>query len=116
MASFFQNVYGLVRQVPTGRVTTYGQVAALLGDPRAAHAVGFALRALPRGSRVPWHRVVNSQGRISLRHPLGGEGHQRRLLEAEGVAFCEDGSIDLRRFLWDGVAKAPERQTHSQRR
>ena len=67
--NFYQYVYDLVRQVPPGRVVTYGQVAALLGSPQAARAVGYALRFLPAGSEVPWHRVINHQGQIE-RQPL----------------------------------------------
>ncbi len=85
---FFERVYGLVREIPRGRVVTYGQIAAMLGVPRGARAVGWALRALPeaRARRVPWHRVVGAGGRIS---PRGGPGPeiQRRRLRAEGVAF-----------------------------
>jgi methylated-DNA-protein-cysteine methyltransferase-like protein len=94
---FFERVYEVVRAIPRGRVATYGQVAHLLGVPRGARAVGWALRALdPRGERaVPWHRVVGAGGRIS---PRGGSGpvRQRRRLAAEGVAF-RAGCVDMRR-------------------
>jgi methylated-DNA-protein-cysteine methyltransferase-like protein len=85
---FFARVYALVRKIPRGRVATYGQVAALLGVPRGARAVGWALRALPaaQATRVPWHRVVGAGGRISLRDGLGPQ-IQRRRLRAEGVRF-----------------------------
>ena len=84
--NFYQQVYALVRQVPAGKVVTYGQVAALLGSPRAARAVGYALRFLPAGSDVPWHRVINYQGGISPRYPAESPIIQR-VLEAEGVCF-----------------------------
>jgi len=94
---FFERVYGIVEQIPQGRVATYGQVAALLGIPRGARAVGWALRALPasRAGTVPWHRVVGAGGRISLR---AGSGPvvQRRRLRKEGVRFC-NGRVDLER-------------------
>ena len=92
---FFARVYALVREIPRGRVATYGQVAALLGVPRGARAVGWALRALPEAARVPWHRVVGASGRVS---PRGGPGpaRQRRRLRAEGVRFRE-GRVDLDR-------------------
>ena len=98
---FFARVYALVRRVPTGRVVTYGQVAAMLGVPRGARAVGWALRALPEdvAARVPWHRVVGTGGRISPRRGPGPE-IQRRLLRAEKVAFrgtCVD--LDLHGLL-----------------
>jgi len=95
-SSFFERVYELVEQIPRGRVATYGQVAALLGVPRGARAVGWALRALnrPRARTVPWHRVLGAGGRISLR---GGSGptEQRRRLRAEGVRFRK-GCVDLK--------------------
>ncbi|HEY5906977.1 MAG TPA: methylated-DNA--[protein]-cysteine S-methyltransferase [Vicinamibacteria bacterium] len=95
--SFFREVYAFVRRVPKGRVVTYGQVAALLGVPRGARAVGWALRGLdPAGAaRVPWHRVVGQGGRISLREGPGGLV-QRRRLRAEGVRFV-NGKVDMSR-------------------
>jgi methylated-DNA-protein-cysteine methyltransferase-like protein len=95
--SFFARVYALVRRVPKGRVVTYGQVAALLGVPRGARAVGWALRGIGKRERtVPWHRVVGHGGRISLGdRPSGLE--QRRRLRAEGVRFV-GGRVDLARF------------------
>lgn len=94
---FFHRVYELVEQIPCGRVATYGQVAILLGVPRGARAVGWALRALPRRRQrvVPWHRVVGAGGRISPR--AGGSPlAQRRRLRAEGVRF-HGGRVDLGR-------------------
>lgn len=94
---FFARVYALVRQIPRGRVLTYGQVAGLLGVPRGARAVGWALRVLPEdlSDRVPWHRVVGAEGRISPRRGPGPEV-QRRRLRAEGV-LLRRGRIDLDR-------------------
>lgn len=94
---FFERVYEIVEQIPRGRVATYGQVAALLGIPRGARAVGWALRALPaaRQKSVPWHRVIGAGGRIS---PRAGSGPlvQRRRLRSEGVRFSS-GRVDLER-------------------
>jgi methylated-DNA-protein-cysteine methyltransferase-like protein len=94
---FFRRVYALVREIPRGRVATYGQIASMLGVPRGARAVGWALRALPgdEEGRVPWHRVVGAGGRIS---PRAGPGPQiqRRLLRDEGVSFGS-GRVDLAR-------------------
>jgi methylated-DNA-protein-cysteine methyltransferase-like protein len=98
--NFYQRVYDLVRHIPRGKVMTYGQVAALLGAPHAARAVGYALRALAAGSDVPWHRVVNRQGQISPRHPAAGPILQRVLLEAEEVGFDAQDRIDLSFYRW----------------
>jgi methylated-DNA-protein-cysteine methyltransferase-like protein len=94
----YGEIYRIVRRVPRGRVATYGLIARLAGIPRHARRVGYALAAL-RDDRVPWHRVVNAKGEISLRS-TAGYGEQRGLLEGEGVAFDTDGRIDLARFLW----------------
>lgn len=102
MDSFYLHVYTLVRQVPRGTVVTYGQVAAWLGSPRAARAVGYALRHLPAGSDVPWHRVMNHRGEISPRTPAEGPLVQRWRLEAEGVVFDAAGRVDLTRYRWQG--------------
>ncbi len=93
----FERVYAVVRRIPCGTVASYGQVARLLDWPRGARTVGWALRALPSGSDVPWHRVINAQGRISI----GDVERQRRLLEAEGVVFNTEGRIDLNRYRWN---------------
>lgn len=92
-----QRVNALVRRVPRGRVVTYGQVAALVGAPRAARAVGQAMRVCP--AAVPWHRVVNGRGTVSPRGDGSGAFSQRLLLEGEGVRFVR-GRIDLERYGW----------------
>ena len=101
MRRFDRAVYRLVVAIPRGRVTTYGQVAALLGAPRAARGVGFALKRLPRGSAVPWHRVINARGGISLRANVASMLSQRILLEREGVRFSRD-RVPLDRYRWNG--------------
>ena len=97
--SLYTAIWALVRQIPPGRVMTYGQIATLLGTPRAARAVGYAMFFV-RGGDVPWHRVVNAKGMISL----GGETDrplmQRDMLQAEGVAFDADHRLDLAALLW----------------
>ena len=100
--TFFQHVYALVQCIPCGRVATYGQIARALGQPHAARTVGWAMRAIPEGSKVPWHRVVGASGRISI-PDVRGVLEQRRLLEAEGIVFDTDDRIDLNRFGWDGL-------------
>lgn len=94
-------IWAVVRKIPRGRVATYGQIAELAGIEGHARQVGYALHALPQGSSVPWHRVVNSFGEISPRS--AGDSHelQRMLLEAEGIELDHDGRIDLRRYRWD---------------
>lgn len=99
-AGFTDRVYDMVRRVPRGRVVSYGGVAALLGQPRAARGVGRALNALPEGSDVPWWRVVNRNGEISIRGVLHGAVLQRRLLRAEGIRFDAAGRIDWQRYGW----------------
>lgn len=98
---FNARVYAVVRQCPAGFVTTYGQVATLLGSPRVARHVGFALAALLRTDEpVPWHRVINAQGRISHRGDIHRASEQQHMLEHEGVVFDARGRVDLRRFLY----------------
>jgi len=93
--------YRVVRRVPRGRVATYGTVAREAGFPGRARQVGYALAALPDGTDVPWHRVVNARGEVSPRSAaLGYERLQRTLLEAEGVQFDASSRIDLDRFGW----------------
>lgn len=96
-----QRFYAIVDSIPRGRVATYGQVAREAGLPRHARHVGASLRRLPASSGLPWHRVVNARGEISPR-ACPGFLRQRRLLEAEGVVFREEGRVDLNRFRWDG--------------
>ncbi len=99
-SKFFARVYALVRKVPRGRVVTYGQVARALGAPGAARTVGWAMRACP--GNVPWHRVVNAQGSISVR-PTAGYNEQRVRLKEEGVRFKPEGKIDLKQYAWRGI-------------
>ncbi len=100
---FARAVYALVREIPRGRIATYGQIAAILGHPRAARAVGTALSHLPKpfARFVPWQRVINSAGRISHRGDVLRPDLQRQLLEMEGIEFRGD-RVDLRRFRWVG--------------
>lgn len=98
--SFYDEVYDVVRRVPPGRVTTYGHVAALCGKPRAARTVGWALHALPEDTDVPWQRVINRRGGISIGKIGLPPALQRALLEAEKVRFRIDGTVDLERYGW----------------
>ena len=96
--SFQQRIWQIVAAIPAGQVATYGDVALLAGSPRAARQVGGVLSRLPQGSTLPWHRVVNRHGAISLQ----GDGlfRQRDALEAEGVEVSDDGHIDLEAYRW----------------
>lgn len=95
----YARIYAAVLEVPAGRVTTYGRVARLAGGCTPL-LVGFAMAALPAGSAVPWHRVVNSKGAISARREGRPDPRQRRKLQAEGVRFDAGGRIDLAVFGW----------------
>jgi methylated-DNA-protein-cysteine methyltransferase-like protein len=95
----YQRIYRVTRRIPRGRVATYGQVARLAGLPGQARLVGYALAALPDGSDVPWHRVVNARGGISPRADAGWADAQRALLEAERVRFAGD-ALPLARYQW----------------
>jgi methylated-DNA-protein-cysteine methyltransferase-like protein len=96
----YQRIYAVVRRIPEGRVATYGQVASLAGLAGHARQVGYALHALPKGTAIPWHRVVNADGGISLRSMPGGELAQRGLLEREGIRFDPRGRVPLARVRW----------------
>jgi methylated-DNA-protein-cysteine methyltransferase-like protein len=96
----YRRIYAVVSRIPRGRVATYGQVASVARLPRQARLVGYALNVLAPGSRVPWHRVVNAKGRISLRsRGLGHDELQEQMLRREGVRFV-DGAIPLARHQW----------------
>ena len=100
MTPLYETIYATIRQIPPGRVATYGQVAALAGIEGRARQVGYALRHLPDRSGIPWHRVVNAQGQVSTRAGSDSMDLQRELLQAEGVIFDESGRLLLERFRW----------------
>jgi methylated-DNA-protein-cysteine methyltransferase-like protein len=106
-ANFYEQVYAVVRRIPRGKVTSYGRIAQMLGAPNAARAVGYALRALKDKddayADVPWQRVVNSQGRISIVNREHGAQRQAELLRVEGVKVSEQLLIDLDVYLWTGL-------------
>lgn len=103
--SRWSRIYGVVEKIPKGKVATYGQIAELADMPRAARQVGFALNALTgqQSLSLPWHRVINAQGRISQRAERDAEHLQREILESEGIVFSASGRIDLARFGWRPV-------------
>lgn len=98
----WEPVYRLVKRIPRGRVTTYGDLARALRLPGGARAVGYALAACPRGRGIPWHRVVGAGGRLLIPEPHAGL--QGRLLETEGVTI-EGGAADMRRYAWSPAIK-----------
>ena len=104
MLGFFERVYRLVGQVPPGKVTSYGAVARMLEHPHAARTVGWALHSLPEDRDVPWWRVINSRGRISIRGRENAARLQRELLEAEGVEFDAHDVVDWERYGWEGLS------------
>lgn len=97
----FERIYRIVEQIPAGQVATYGQIALIAGLA-TARIVGYAMASLPAGSGVPWQRVINSQGRISLRKEGGESPEQARLLRAEGVFFDRLGRVDFEQVAWPG--------------
>lgn len=99
-SNLFNKIYEIISRIPKGKVATYGQVAALAGNPRAARIVGWVLNSHPKNSEMPWHRVINASGESSL--PSEAKRKlQQALLEAEGVIF-EDEQVNLDVFQWDG--------------
>ena len=97
----YKRIYAVVKRIPKGRVATYGQIAALAGSPKNARQVGYALHALPDEYDIPWHRVINAQGAVSLRKHPGYDRLQHDLLRREGVEFTSAGVVDLRRYQWE---------------
>jgi methylated-DNA-protein-cysteine methyltransferase-like protein len=102
----YARIWAAVRRIPKGRVATYGQIAAAAGFPKQPRMAGYALHSLPRGSSVPWHRVINAQGRASFPPRSAPYREQRRRLEAEGVVFI-GGRVNLARFGWQRSRESP---------
>jgi methylated-DNA-protein-cysteine methyltransferase-like protein len=104
-ATVYDRIYAVIRRIPRGRVATYGQIAAMVPHCSGARQVGYALHALPSASLVPWHRVVNARGAISL----AGDGAvtQMLLLEREGVHLGPHGRLDLARHQWKPRSRPP---------
>ncbi len=97
----YERIYAIVRQIPAGKIATYGDIATLAGLRDQARLVGYALHALPPHSNVPWHRVINAKGGISNGHAReGAELEQRVRLEKEGIEFNANGRTSLARFRW----------------
>ncbi|MCK4672969.1 MGMT family protein [candidate division WOR-3 bacterium] len=97
--TFYQRVIATIKNIPEGKVATYGQIATYAGNPRAARQVSFILHSSSEKENLPWHRVVNSKGSISLK-PGHGYEIQKQMLKKEGITFKENDCVDLKRFLW----------------
>ena len=100
MANTYHLTYDVVRQIPKGKVASYGQVAALSGNPRWSRVVGYALHVNPDPSGIPCYRVVTKDGRISDAFAFGGGNEQIALLKADGIEFVDDTHVDMKRFQW----------------
>lgn len=103
--TYFEQVYEAVSKIPGGKVATYGQIASMLGNPRGARAVGYALRLLTTEERaIPWWRVVNAKGFISINQGHGGfeKSVQAELLREDGVEVNSEWILDLKSYLWQG--------------
>lgn len=102
LKDFFSRVYELVSQIPEGKVATYGQIALLLGEPRSARVVGWAMRAAPKQLNLPCHRVVNRLGEMSPGYVFGSPEVQRAILSSEGITFNKSGCINIKKHIWSG--------------
>ncbi len=103
LTPFTQKVVDFIKNIPEGRVATYGQIAALAGQSRGARQVSRLLHSMSQKHKLPWHRVVNAKGKISLPASSGYE-LQKALLESEGIVFSITGTLDLDKYRWDGLS------------
>ena len=99
----FELIYEQVKRIPRGKVATYGQIAMLAGNPRWARAVGYALHANPDPDGIPCYRVLNRFGGLAPAFAFGGAEKQAELLRADGIEVREDGTVDLEKYLWNGL-------------
>ena len=99
MSLSFESIYEIVKQIPRGKVATYGQIAILAGDSHGARTVGWALHSNPDPEGIPCYRVVDRNGRVSPAFLFGGENQQIRLLEEDGIP-CAGGYVDLEKYQW----------------
>jgi methylated-DNA-protein-cysteine methyltransferase-like protein len=101
-----QRIWAVIARIPEGRIATYGQVAAEAGFPKQPRRTAQALRAVPDGGRLPWHRVINAQGKLSFAPDSEGYRRARQRLEAEGIVFVR-GRIDFAVYRWQPRSAAP---------
>lgn len=99
--NFYEKVYKIVKNIPRGKVVSYGQIAKMVGNPNASRAVGYALHKNPSQETIPCHRVVNKDGRLAPGFAFGGEDAQKLLLESEGIKV-ENGYVNMKIYKWDG--------------
>ena len=97
--SFFSDVYSLVKKIPKGKVTTYGEIAKALQKPHSSRAVGYALHSNPDPDNIPCYRVVNRLGEVAEAFAFGGANIQREMLMADGITFI-DGKVDMDKFMY----------------
>ncbi len=114
MNDFTQEIIRIIKSIPKGKVLTYGLVAELAGDPRAARQISWTLHALSEKYDLPWHRIVNSKGTIA-NPSLEGKEHQKSLLEQEGIKVSDRYEIDLRQYLWEVDWQDLEHQAESKK-
>ncbi|HYE82571.1 MAG TPA: methylated-DNA--[protein]-cysteine S-methyltransferase [Clostridia bacterium] len=98
---FFKKVYEIVSCIPEGKVTTYGGIGKMLGYPKGAKVVGWAMRSAPESLNLPCHRVVKATGELAPGYVFGDYEIQRAMLASEGITFREDGTIDMEKHLWE---------------
>jgi methylated-DNA-protein-cysteine methyltransferase-like protein len=111
--SFFEKARNAIKLIPRGKVATYGQIAILAGNERAARQIGWLLHSTSEKDHLPWHRVINAKGFISLKPGYGYE-EQRELLQHEGVKFDEDDRINLEVYLWQPYNLRPRKKNLTQ--
>ncbi len=105
---FFDRVYHVARQIPPGRVTSYGAIARAIGSAKASRTVGYAMNASHAYSDIPAHRVVNRVGLLTGKHYFGGLHAMQQLLEAEGIRIKDDQVQDFARIFWDPLAQGAD--------
>ena len=106
-SGFFERVYEVCREIPEGRVTSYGAIAKYLGAARSARMVGWAMNSSHSLENVPAHRVVNRNGVLTGKHHFGGSNAMQQMLEAEGVVVKNLQIIDFDRYFWDPQEELP---------
>lgn len=101
--NFSQKVYNIVKQIPLGKVATYGMIARLSGNPNATRAVGQVLHKNPNPIKIPCHRIVNRDGKLAPSFAFGGDAIQKILLEKENVEVNRENKVDLKKYLWNSI-------------